>query len=115
MDALRSPPGLELGAAIRDHVATGLLGAHRIGLRTRRVAAEGQSERATGRSRGSGDDPADAGDFDDQDAPAQMEGRSGRSGLGLRPTAGSCFRRLALPFTRPSAGSRFSMTIMAEP
>src|SRR5690242_5294834 len=63
MDALRRQPRLELGAAIRHHIAAGLLGAYRVGLRPLAVFLEGKSGCDADGDGGSLRHPADAGDL----------------------------------------------------
>jgi hypothetical protein len=90
VDALRRGRGVELDPPVRRHVAAGVLGAHRTGVRPRFLVVQGQPDGAADRVRRRGGDPADAGDFHHEDPPRKVAG-AGQPGLERRAAPG--FRR----------------------
>src|SRR6185437_8675212 len=109
---------LELGTAVWDDVAAGVLGPHRADLRTLAVVLEDGAERAADGCRRDCSDPADAGAFDGEDVPAPHRSvdRGHRLVVGTENRAGfGGLRRVSAHFSpqRPGTTEKNLQTIRA--
>src|SRR5260370_7441828 len=98
MDGVRGGRVVELDTAARHHVAAGLLGPHRAGLRALVRIVEGEPEQPAVRHLHGGLDRADAGTLCAPDAVAQVWLAGAVCAVVPVPWSTARIRRLSLPF-----------------